>query len=568
MSFRSTVLGDEALSELRAEVTEWQKQPFSVELHDALDRSKGRRRGGPVPRMLRVADVESVLTQAIESSQRQKWRVFLWLWYSGLLSEARSLLDSSPTLQHCFGVGRQYIPGFERPGSRGHGADPSSRIEESERAARCGLWGESVPARSLHRAVSRVAKEAQGSLVMRRLAVCVGGAGGPEKDRVAKAIHSMTGRGFFAVLGPEDEDPDRALEGALAGGTLYLRDCDHLQTSVRSSLYSIMSSGDQKDMLLIVDCPGSRSLGFYPGYRVAAADSFSGHLGRAIGSLNFLYLSDLRSRIADIPLLVNRALESLGADDLQDIRHHLALWLSEQITKSREMLDTYWVENAVCDACEAVLTNWSPTESKPTLASADPTHQDSPRRVAKENYVCRSVGKRWELTWDGHVERVRDTKGIRAIAYLLSLPNGKPPNGPVDVALAADIQTNAPSDPGNLSDPADIRQYRSELGEVEDALRQDDEGVLTFGDREREEMEKKKLDLVSELSRSTNNRGRPRRVNRQAQAVGKSIADALKQIENVHLKLYVHLKSAIKEPRGQAIRYEPAGSRPHWKVSM
>jgi hypothetical protein len=377
MSFRSTVLCDEALSKLPAAVSQWQKQSFSVELRDALDRSKGRRRSGAIPRMLRGDDVESVLTQTIESSQRQKWRGFLWLWYSGLFSEARSLLDSSPTLQHYFGVGRQYVPGLQRSGSRGHGDDPSSRVEESERDATYGLWGESVPARRLHRAVSRVAMDAQGS--MRTLAVCVGGASGTEKDRVAKAIHSMTGRGPFAALGPEDEDPDLALRGALEGGTLYLRDCDHLQKSVQSALYSIMASGVQKDMLLIMDCPGSRTWGFFSGHRVGTADAFSGHLGRTISSLNFFYLPDLRSRTSDVPLLVNKALERLGTDDLLDIRHHLALWLSEQIARSRDMLDVGWVEKAVFDVYGATHRGWTPPIDPGPLCYCPPTEDPTKR---------------------------------------------------------------------------------------------------------------------------------------------------------------------------------------------
>ena len=370
----------------------WKKHPFSSELPQALKGSiVDENRGGALLTMLRHEDAPVFLAD-VDAPQLAA-RAFNCFWYSGLFDRARGLLEDSPGLRRAVGLRRCLIPGDEILGPPEYDDDPISAFASSEAAARWDLWGVSKTARELWNSVSRVANDTREP--MRILNVGLSGLSGTEKDKVAKVIHGLANRASFAVLGPEDDDPRSALEGTISGGTLYLRVGDSLQDNVRSTVYGAFTSRVYEevlvDALLIVDSPSTRVVGYGSGKMLGAGEGFSGTLGRNVpGQWSFLSIPDLRKRTADVPLLVNKALEHLQADDLADIRHHLACWLVEQIMHSEVDLEVGWLERALSEVCVALRPDWSPIDSQPDHHTQSLTEERSGPNVAEDNEFAHS----------------------------------------------------------------------------------------------------------------------------------------------------------------------------------
>ena len=125
----------------------------------------------------------------------------------------------------------------------------------------------------------------------------------------------------------------------------------------------------------------------------------------------------MRKRIKDVPLLVNKTLERLQADDLADIRHHLACWLSAEILNSRDMLEVGWLENAVVEACEALCPDWMP----PISTVADKGDEAETLATTDSRSFVTPDGARWQDVKirfrDGHTVSVEVLGARRILNY-------------------------------------------------------------------------------------------------------------------------------------------------------
>jgi len=187
--------------------------------------------------------------------------------------------------------------------------------------------------------------------------------------------------------------------------------------------------------------------------------------------------------------------------------------------------------------------------------------------------VFRRDGETWTVTFNGATKRFRNTKGMRAIAYLLAHPGEE---------VAALLLTRVVEGNLYLADGA----HRPEEGWVEDtksdAFKESDE-LLSAGDirqlkrratREKEQREsalrsgdvaeaarlqKSIAGIERLLETSTDHRGRPRKSagpqEKARKAVGRNIRDALRKIEKEHPDLWRHLNSTLRT--GGNCSYKP-----------
>lgn len=439
MSEYSRPLDVSALQRIQAALKSWNARPFSTELLDALKRNvaKGSRKHALLT-MLRQEDAP-ILLEAIERQDavENARRAFRWLWRSGLFAEARRALQSSPELRKEVGLERDLVPdrsslpllgtkptsseppeaqtgGIDRAtgpseapavGSQDLGPPVYDDVEiafffQAEAVARWGLWGESEAARDLRWEVERVARGTREPEPLKSLNVCLSGPSGVGKHNVAKAIHGLGGRASFSTLGPEDGEADSALAVAMAGGTLYLRGCDILQTSVEASVYRAITSrtwqGVPLDTLLIVDVPLTTVVGCGSGGQVNGGRGFPATLGRNVpGNWSFMDVPVLRKRISDVPVLVNKMLERLQADALAEVRQHLAVWFQEEIAKSRAKFDEGRLARAVMQVCEATCPGWSPPAHR-TSATPRPGVTEGQEQEATRDGAHAAAATSWE----------------------------------------------------------------------------------------------------------------------------------------------------------------------------
>ena len=624
-----------AVERLQDAYDTWTSRPFSLEFPEALARRvmecRSRR---ALLTMLREDDVDVAL-EAARTPRQERW-VFACLWRSGLFDGARKLLANAPELRRAVGLDRPTRTELGLPPPV-YTDDTITAFRASEQLSRWGLWGESKPARRLHNAVARVARDTRRPVEI--LNVGIGGPSGSEKAAVALAIHIKARRGPFCALGPGHEEPDPALAAAMSGGTLYLWGCDHLQEKVRSSVYAALAQttpsyrGTEMDTLLIVDSPKTRVQGYGSGEHLGAGEGLAGTLGKKTsGQWSFFSISPLQRRITDVPLLVNKTLERLRVDGLADIRHHLACWLWEEIERSTDILEAGWLDHAVTEVCEVLCPDWSPPPGNAVDAAPDDTKVDgrqseeAPPSLAHSetdddadtdtHHVLRRTSAGWAVTFSGTLVTIAtDSNGMLAIAYLLSV--GRPPNGARDVAAAMDSgafdppdtdqhQTGVTAVPSSkrqgrtveqqtvhqLKDqmadaigaeraidqmtPEQARLYaqqvREELADIDEEL-----GSEETGRERREELSEQKEKINRHLSASVNVHGEshqwgrkePRRVgnaiNRALDAIDKHAERARDAEGKALMALHRHLKSHIKYPHRDDMRYEPPdGTR--WTV--
>ena len=188
-------------------------------------------------------------------------------------------------------------------------------------------------------------------------------------------------------------------------------------------------------------------------------------------------------------------------------------------------------------------------------------------------------GDFWTIAYEGKTVRLRDVKGLRYIAPMLSapgtdlhvlelvavaegLPGGTGPAGLLDEGL----RPSTPSDAGPVLDPRAREAYRVRLEE----LREDLEEARRFADDERSERLELELDaLVEELARAAGLGGRERRSSSAAErarvSVTKAIRTAIRMIERESPLLADHLDSAIRT--GRFCTYAPPGEAPpRWVI--
>jgi hypothetical protein len=164
----------------------------------------------------------------------------------------------------------------------------------------------------------------------------------------------------------------------------------------------------------------------------------------------------------------------------------------------------------------------------------------------------------WTLAFDGAVTHLRDAKGLRYLARLLSDPGREfhvvdlvasgpqAPDGPAP-SHDDDLQVAIDSDAGELLDDRAKEVYRRRLADIEDDI----EEARTFGDAERvSRATSEKEFIVRELARAVGLRGRDRRAGatseRARAAVTRAIRNAMKRIEEHHPRLGEHLERTVR----------------------
>jgi hypothetical protein len=177
--------------------------------------------------------------------------------------------------------------------------------------------------------------------------------------------------------------------------------------------------------------------------------------------------------------------------------------------------------------------------------------------VASVN-VFRREGDYWSVSFEGHIVRVRDLKGMRYLARLLADPGreyhvldlvaaetgrGAQP----DSGHAAGLPRSALGDAGEGLDAQAKDAYRRRLAEIEDDLEQ----AHATGDAERATQAGTERDfLVRELTRAFGLGGRDRRAasasERARAAVTRAVRQAMTRIAEHHPQLGEHLGRTIR----------------------
>jgi hypothetical protein len=323
--------------QLQADQADWKQRPFSSDLDDLLlGRNQSDRRCHTILTMLRAEDVPAIVDWAKEPDEK-RW-VCYWLSQSGLFTEARRLASESD------------------PRERG---SPVSHPRSS--LAIWDLWGNSDSMLEYMGRLDEIAPMIPDEYPAINL--WLGGPNGPEKARAARAIHDNARRGVFSVIAPECQDPLEAVRAAATGGTVFLSRCDdlpvELHVAIRQAMVERRIGITPMDTLLIVDTEGEQDGG----------SGLWGSLKKGIPvNWSFARLPRLGTRSDDIPLLVNKTLERIGADDLVDVRHHIADGLRAAHAEAEDQGEVGWLEHSFAEMCGVLCPDWTaPVEESPAV---------------------------------------------------------------------------------------------------------------------------------------------------------------------------------------------------------
>jgi hypothetical protein len=171
--------------------------------------------------------------------------------------------------------------------------------------------------------------------------------------------------------------------------------------------------------------------------------------------------------------------------------------------------------------------------------------------TAADAATFRREGEVWTLAYHGREVRLRDTKGLRDLAALITEPGRDLAVHELTGAVAGEG-----SAPMELADRSAIEAYRRRLLDLES----DRAEAEAMNDPVRAERAAAERDaLIDELSAVTGLGGRTRRAGSDAErmrkAVGNRIRQALARIEDVHPELGRHLRVSVRT--GTFCRYEP-----------
>jgi hypothetical protein len=154
--------------------------------------------------------------------------------------------------------------------------------------------------------------------------------------------------------------------------------------------------------------------------------------------------------------------------------------------------------------------------------------------------VFRLDGDVWMLRYAGRTVRLRDSKGLRDLAVLLSRPGEQTHVGELTGAAAL-----AGSDVGPVADRRALAAYRKRLDRIDAEL--DSAGA---GSAEAEVLIKEREALLAELSAATGLGGRPRvagsPAERMRKAVTYRIRHAISRVGEVHPELERHLRASVR----------------------
>jgi eukaryotic-like serine/threonine-protein kinase len=187
--------------------------------------------------------------------------------------------------------------------------------------------------------------------------------------------------------------------------------------------------------------------------------------------------------------------------------------------------------------------------------------------------VFRHEGEFWTIAYEGQMFRLRDVKGLRYIALLLSSPGREvhvlelvnAATGRAADARARlpddDVVTSWSSDFDPLLDDQARQSYGRRLGELEEELEQ----ARDWGDTERAARLGDELDLLTqELARAVGLRGRERTFSTPAErariSVTKAIRTAIRLIDKQCPELAAHFDASIQT--GRSCSYATPGTPP------
>jgi tetratricopeptide (TPR) repeat protein len=179
-----------------------------------------------------------------------------------------------------------------------------------------------------------------------------------------------------------------------------------------------------------------------------------------------------------------------------------------------------------------------------------------------ETNVFRREGDYWSVVFDGHTVRVRDLKGMRYLAQLLTHPGRE--FHVLDLVAAETGQQMELGDAGEMLDERAKAAYGRRLAEIEDDIEQaralQDAGREAQADAER-------AFLVRELARAVGLGGRDRRAasasERARSGVTRAIRQGIARIGEHHPPLGEHLDRAVRTGTYCAYAPDPA-ARAAW----
>jgi tetratricopeptide (TPR) repeat protein len=154
--------------------------------------------------------------------------------------------------------------------------------------------------------------------------------------------------------------------------------------------------------------------------------------------------------------------------------------------------------------------------------------------------VFRLDGEVWTLRYAGRTVRLRDSKGLRDLAVLLSRPGEQTHVG--ELTGAAGLPG---SDVGPVADRRALAAYRQRLRRIDAELDSADAGAA-----EAEALNKEREALLAELSATTGLGGRPRvagsPAERMRKAVTYRIRHAISRVGDAHPELGRHLRASVR----------------------
>ena len=161
-----------------------------------------------------------------------------------------------------------------------------------------------------------------------------------------------------------------------------------------------------------------------------------------------------------------------------------------------------------------------------------------------ETNVFRREGDYWSVIFEGRTVRVRDLRGMRYLAQLLTHPGRE--FHVLDLVGAETGQPMAPGDAGEVLDERAKSAYRRRLGEIDDDIEQ----ARALEDTVREaQADAEREFLVRELARAVGLGGRDRRTasdsERARSGVTRAIRQGMARIGEHHPQLGEHLDRAV-----------------------
>jgi predicted ATPase len=270
-------------------------------------------------------------------------------------------------------------------------------------------------------------------------------------------------------------------------------------------------------------------------------------------SLRLLGAASSLLKLAGIHLLVDEY--SAITDDMKR---------RSQAVLGDEVSDVLWREGERMSLQEAV--RFAVGEASPADLATAPTKPATASADADGRNTFIREGEFWSLSHEGVVVRLKDSKGLRDIARLLSMPgrevaavdlaSGELIDSARRVATVGELGLRVEGDVGEALDAEARAQYRSRLADLEDEISQAD--VNNDPERASRAREEREF-LLTELGAAVGLGGRARRAldpaERARKAVTWRIRDAISHIEAAHADLGRHLRRSVRT--GSFCVYDP-----------